>query len=92
MLLIFFSGGKEPVLNVAKMEDDPQRRKPDISRARSILGWEPKVRANSFHLLTTVSIHSIADIEIRQSRGYSFNAAKPSQIGQKRKAQPECKE
>ncbi len=24
-------------------EDDPQRRKPDISKARSILGWEPKV-------------------------------------------------
>ncbi|XP_020623371.1 UDP-glucuronic acid decarboxylase 1-like isoform X1 [Orbicella faveolata] len=36
-------GGKEPVLNVAKMEDDPQRRKPDISRAKNILGWEPKV-------------------------------------------------
>ena len=23
--------------------DDPQRRQPDISRAKSILGWEPKV-------------------------------------------------
>ena len=25
-------------------EGDPQRRKPDISRAREILGWEPKVK------------------------------------------------
>jgi dTDP-glucose 4,6-dehydratase len=25
-----------------KLGDDPQRRQPDISRARSILGWEPK--------------------------------------------------
>ena len=73
------------------MEDDPQRRKPDISRARSILGWEPKVRAINFQLLTTVSIHCIADIEIRQSRGYSFNAAKPSQTGQERKAKPNVK-
>jgi nucleoside-diphosphate-sugar epimerase len=23
--------------------DDPVRRRPDISRARSVLGWEPKV-------------------------------------------------
>lgn len=26
------------------MQDDPQRRKPDITRARTILGWEPKVK------------------------------------------------
>ncbi|XP_058956788.1 UDP-glucuronic acid decarboxylase 1 [Pocillopora verrucosa] len=36
-------GGKTMISNVAKMEDDPQRRKPDISRARKYLGWEPKV-------------------------------------------------
>ncbi len=26
-----------------RLGDDPQRRRPDISRARSILGWEPKI-------------------------------------------------
>lgn len=26
-----------------RISDDPQRRRPDISRARQILGWEPKV-------------------------------------------------
>ncbi len=26
-----------------RVADDPQRRKPDITRARTILGWEPKV-------------------------------------------------
>lgn len=25
------------------VEDDPQRRKPDITRARTILNWEPRV-------------------------------------------------
>jgi dTDP-glucose 4,6-dehydratase len=27
----------------ARSERDPQRRQPDITRARSILGWEPRV-------------------------------------------------
>ncbi len=27
----------------ARLGDDPQRRQPDISRARSIIGWEPRV-------------------------------------------------
>jgi len=26
-----------------RIESDPQRRQPDISRARNILGWEPKI-------------------------------------------------
>jgi dTDP-glucose 4,6-dehydratase len=24
--------------------DDPKQRKPDITRARTLLGWEPKVK------------------------------------------------
>jgi dTDP-glucose 4,6-dehydratase len=27
----------------ARISDDPQRRRPDITRAKTILGWEPKV-------------------------------------------------
>jgi dTDP-glucose 4,6-dehydratase len=26
-----------------RLGDDPQRRQPDISRARTLLGWEPKI-------------------------------------------------
>jgi len=26
-----------------RLESDPQRRRPDISRARNILGWEPRI-------------------------------------------------
>jgi dTDP-glucose 4,6-dehydratase len=25
-------------------QDDPTRRRPDITRARTLLGWEPKVK------------------------------------------------
>ena len=34
------------VQSAYRFDNDPQRRKPDISRAKSILGWEPKI---SFH-------------------------------------------
>jgi len=34
------------VQSAYRFDNDPQRRKPDISRVKSILGWEPKI---SFH-------------------------------------------
>lgn len=36
-------GGESAIKHLAGVEDDPQRRKPDISRAKQILKWEPKV-------------------------------------------------
>ncbi|KAH8296691.1 hypothetical protein KR054_009862 [Drosophila jambulina] len=36
-------GGPSVIRQTKAMEDDPQRRKPDITRARHYLKWEPKV-------------------------------------------------
>ncbi len=36
-------GSSCPIEHRALPEDDPRVRKPDISRARAVLGWEPKV-------------------------------------------------
>ncbi|XP_065348230.1 UDP-glucuronic acid decarboxylase 1 [Cloeon dipterum] len=36
-------GGSSEIKLVAAVEDDPQRRRPDISRAKRYLNWEPKV-------------------------------------------------
>lgn len=36
-------GNNNPIKSVDGMEDDPQRRKPDITRAKIQLGWTPKV-------------------------------------------------
>ncbi|XP_017876643.1 UDP-glucuronic acid decarboxylase 1 [Ceratina calcarata] len=36
-------GTKSKVVELAAVEDDPQRRRPDISRAKKYLNWEPKV-------------------------------------------------
>ena len=35
-----------------RLSDDPQRRKPDITRAKQILGWEPHVSLSEGLLLT----------------------------------------
>jgi len=37
------TGSRSPVLHVPAMEDDPRVRRPDIGKARTLLGWEPKV-------------------------------------------------
>lgn len=39
------SGSVSPIRHIAAAEDDPQRRCPDIRRARESLGWAPKVGA-----------------------------------------------
>jgi UDP-glucuronate decarboxylase len=36
-------GGSSEIKSLAAVEDDPQRRRPDITRAKEYLNWEPKV-------------------------------------------------
>jgi len=36
-------GGRSQIVHQAAVEDDPQRRRPDISLARAELGWQPRV-------------------------------------------------
>lgn len=40
-------GGKSKIIHLAEVEDDPQRRRPDISRAKKYLNWEPQVDLNT---------------------------------------------
>jgi dTDP-glucose 4,6-dehydratase len=37
------TGSRSEIVHEALPEDDPQVRQPDISLAREILGWEPKI-------------------------------------------------
>ncbi|MDX2305728.1 MAG: UDP-glucuronic acid decarboxylase family protein [Microscillaceae bacterium] len=41
--IIKLTGTKQKVIYTPLPTDDPKQRKPDITRAREILGWEPKV-------------------------------------------------
>ena len=41
--VLALTGSDSHVDSVEALVDDPKRRKPDITRARALLGWEPKV-------------------------------------------------
>jgi len=42
-LVIKLTGSNSPIEMRPLPQDDPRRRKPDISRAKQVLGWEPTV-------------------------------------------------
>ena len=42
-VIIEMTGSKSQIVYQPLPEDDPKVRKPDITRARTLLGWEPKV-------------------------------------------------
>jgi nucleoside-diphosphate-sugar epimerase len=51
-LIIRLTGSKSTLTYRELPENDPQRRRPDISRAREMLGWSPKVSAEEGLALT----------------------------------------
>jgi nucleoside-diphosphate-sugar epimerase len=42
--IIRMTGSKSRVIYKPLPVDDPRQRRPDITRARTLLGWEPKVQ------------------------------------------------
>jgi UDP-glucuronate decarboxylase len=41
--IVALCGSRSPIRHVGRPDDDPHRRRPDISLARALLGWEPRV-------------------------------------------------
>ena len=42
--IIEMTGSRSEIIYKPLPEDDPQVRQPDITKARTILGWEPRVK------------------------------------------------
>ena len=42
-VVLEITGSRSPLIHRPRPEDDPTRRCPDITRARRLLGWEPRV-------------------------------------------------
>ena len=42
-MVIEFTSSKSKIKSLPELEDDPKQRCPDISKAKELLGWEPKV-------------------------------------------------
>ncbi|MBW9064376.1 SDR family oxidoreductase [Rhizobium herbae] len=77
-------------------QDDPQRRRPDISRARALLGWEPKIHLSEGLRLTADWFHATLPRQLQACS--SITAPSPSDRAVKiarggRKArQPSCRQ
>lgn len=56
-------GSSSEIVFKALPEDDPQRRQPDISKARQLLGWEPRVNLDE-GLKKTIAWFRQAGVEI----------------------------
>jgi UDP-glucuronate decarboxylase len=41
------TGSKSIILQMPLPQDDPKQRKPDITKAKQLLGWEPKIDLNA---------------------------------------------
>jgi dTDP-glucose 4,6-dehydratase len=42
-MVLKVTGSKSPIIYEPLPQDDPRQRRPDISKARQLLGWEPKI-------------------------------------------------
>ncbi len=51
-LILKLSGTSNELVHKPLPQDDPKQRCPDISRAREVLGWEPRIRAEDGLKLT----------------------------------------
>ena len=54
------TGSRSPIVNRALPEDDPRQRRPDISKARRLLGWEPRVPLEEGLRVTLDSFRSLS--------------------------------
>jgi UDP-glucuronate decarboxylase len=52
--VIELTGARSKLVFLPHVEDDPRRRKPDISRASDLLGWEPSITLREGLLRTIV--------------------------------------
>jgi UDP-glucuronate decarboxylase len=42
-MVIDLTGAQSRIVHRARPEDDPQQRRPDISRAQDLLDWKPRI-------------------------------------------------
>jgi len=68
-LVLELTRSHSPILHVPGMTDDPRRRRPDITRARESLGWEPRIDVRE-GLARTIESMSLA-LEVRNVTGRS---------------------
>jgi dTDP-glucose 4,6-dehydratase len=71
--IIKLTGTSQKVIYKDLPVDDPKQRQPDITKARSILGWEPKVDRAEGLKITYEYFKSLSKDELMKTDHYNFD-------------------
>lgn len=70
--IIKLTGTQQKVIYKELPKDDPKQRQPDITRAKAILGWEPRVHRSEGLKITYEYFRSLSDNELYQKEHNDF--------------------
>ncbi|MFM8963247.1 MAG: UDP-glucuronic acid decarboxylase family protein, partial [Sphingomonadales bacterium] len=71
--IIALTGTNQKVIYKDLPIDDPKQRQPDISKAKAILGWEPKIDRKEGLKRTYAYFRSLSEDELRQTDHNNFD-------------------
>jgi dTDP-glucose 4,6-dehydratase len=74
--IIKLTGTSQKLVSKPLPTDDPKQRKPDITKAKEILGWEPKVSREDGLKITYEYFKSLSPDELTKSAYHKFNNIK----------------
>jgi dTDP-glucose 4,6-dehydratase len=72
--IIKLTGTQQKIIFKPLPKDDPMQRQPDITKAKTILGWEPKVDRKEGMRLTYDYFKSLSEDELKKSEHKDFTA------------------
>jgi nucleoside-diphosphate-sugar epimerase len=79
-LVVELTGTRSPIVHEPLPTDDPKVRKPDITRARAMLGWEPRVHVRDGLARTIEYFRSKLGTEMMAPRAPRVRPVRP-QVG-----------
>lgn len=71
--IIKLTGTSQKLVSKPLPKDDPKQRKPDITKAKEILGWEPKVSRADGLKITYEYFKSLSPDELKKSAYHKFD-------------------
>ncbi|MEI7977837.1 MAG: UDP-glucuronic acid decarboxylase family protein [Bacteroidota bacterium] len=71
--IIKLTGTNQKLVSKPLPKDDPKQRKPDITKAKEILGWEPKVSRADGLKITYEYFKSLSPEELKKSAYHKFD-------------------
>jgi dTDP-glucose 4,6-dehydratase len=70
--IIKLTGTSQKLISLPLPKDDPKQRKPDISKAKALLGWEPKVNRQEGLKITYDYFKSLSNEELFKTEHRQF--------------------